>query len=381
MKIGIVSMQRVINNGSLLQAFALRKVIERMGHSVQFADFKISDGDKEILPFREKFLINLPVFYTFLSGVEKLFRFGLDGHKLAISNHKVRNNFLNKYLVSLELDSNFNYSPNVDVLVFGSDEVFNTTQYLEGRYGFWGHAWQLYGADNNAKKLVSYAASFGHTTYEGLKKYNMLEKSSDLLGQFSDFSVRDKNSYEIIKRLTGKEASINIDPVLLYDFEDIEIKKPQTENYILVYGYPGRINSKDEVTAIKTFAKKYNKKLICVNMMQTWCDEMIYAHPFDLLGYFKYADHVVTDTFHGAVISIKYNRPFVQFIRNTNNYSNNQKVGYLLHSFGLNERLLANLQFFESTMMKEIDYKSVNEKLQEEKKKSMEYLERVLRLE
>ena len=371
-------MQRVINNGSLLQAYGLKKSIESFGFNVEFVDFKVSDTYEEKYSWKDKLKLNYPMVYTLLAFVYKLVKIDVNGASIVISDYKIRKLFLNNFWNVLGLSKDMRYSTNTDILVFGSDEVFNTVQYVEvGR----GHAWQLYGADNNAKKLVSYAASFGHTTYEGLKKYDMVEKSSELLGQFSNFSVRDKNSYEIIKKLTGKEALINIDPVLLYDFEDVEIKKPRINNYILVYGYPGRINSKEEVAAIKAFAKKYDKKLICVNMMQTWCDDMIYAHPFVLLGYFKYADYVITDTFHGAVISIKYNRPFVQFIRSSNNYSNNQKVGFLLDSFDLNDRVLLNNNLFEETMLNPIDYDKVNEKLMEEKKKSMEYLERVLRLE
>lgn len=376
MLIGILSMQRVINNGSLLQAYGLKKSIESLGHIVQFVDFKVSDGQNEILTWKEKIQNFNSILYTLLISFRNLLKFGPKGIVIAISNHKVRNNFLNNYMLVLNLSKDVNYSPKVDILVFGSDEVFNTVQYVElGK----GHAWQLYGADNNASKLVSYAASFGHTTYEGLEKYNMLDKSKELLSKFDSFSVRDKNSYDIIKKLTGREASINIDPVLLYDYEDIEIKKPEIDNYILVYAYPGRINNKQEVKAIKYFAKKHNKKLVCVNMMQAWCDEFIYAHPFDLLGYFKYADYVVTDTFHGAVISIKYNVPFVQFIRSSKGYSNNQKVGYLLSMFGLEDRIVYDNEKLEKTMLQPIDYGKVNNILKVEKAKAMDYLNKVLR--
>ena len=375
MHIGILSMQRIINNGSLLQAYGLKKSIESLGNAVQFVDFKVSDEENEIFTWKEKIQNFNSVLYTLLVSFRNLLKFGPKGIAIAISNHKVRNNFLNNYMSVLNLSKEPNYSPKVDVLVFGSDEVFNTVQYVElGK----GYAWQLYGADNNAGKLVSYAASFGHTTYKGLEKYNMVDKSRELLSKFAAFSVRDRNSYDIIKRLTGKEASINIDPVLLYDFADIEIKQPKIKDYILIYGYPGRINDKQEVAAIKAFAKKYNKKLVCVNMMQTWCDEFIYAHPFDLLGYFKYADYVVTDTFHGAVISIKYNIPFVQFVRESKGYSNNQKVGYLLSSFGLEDRILQKPDDLEEVMLKPIAYKKVNEILISEKSKAMDYLKRVL---
>lgn len=375
MKIGILSMQRIINNCSLLQAYGLKKIIESLGNTVQFVDFKVSDEENEIFTLKEKIQNFNSVLYTLLVSFRNLLKFGPKGIAIAISNHKVRNNFLNNYMSVLNLSKEPNYSPKVDVLVFGSDEVFNTVQYVElGK----GYAWQLYGADNNAGKLVSYAASFGHTTYKGLEKYNMLDKSRELLSKFAAFSVRDRNSYDIIKRLTGKEASINIDPVLLYDFADIEIKQPKIKDYILIYGYPGRINDKQEVAEIKAFAKKYNKKLVCVNMMQAWCDEFIYAHPFDLLGYFKYADYVVTDTFHGAVISIKYNIPFIQFVRESKGYSNNQKVGYLLSSFGLEDRILQKTEELEEVMLKPIAYEKVNEILISEKTKAMNYLKRVL---
>ena len=375
MKIGILSMQRVINNGSLLQAYALLKTIEYLGNEVSFVDFKISDSEKESFTLKEKIQKFSPIIFLLLSITKNFLKLSYNKIFFSISSYKTRKNFLNNYMKVLNLPKEPNYSPKVDVLVFGSDEVFNTVQYVElGK----GHAWQLYGANNNAGKLVSYAASFGHTTYEGLEKYNMLDKSRKLLNKFADFSVRDRNSYDIIKKLTGKEASINIDPVLLYDFKDAEIKQPKIKDYILIYGYPGRINDKQEVAAIKAFAKKHNKKLVCVNMMQAWCDEFIYAHPFDLLGYFKYADYVVTDTFHGAVISIKYNIPFVQFVRESKGYSNNQKVGYLLSSFGLEDRILQKPEELEEVMLKPIAYEKVNEILISEKTKAMNYLKRVL---
>lgn len=371
-----MSMQRVINNGSLLQAYGLKKSIEKLGHNVEFVDYKVSDTQTEKITTREKLQNFSPVLYTLVVAGRNVFKFGLKGINIAINNYIVRKNFLNNYMEVLNLTSKQNYSAKVDILVFGSDEVFNTIQYVEQGKG---HAWQLYGADNNAGKLVSYAASFGHTTYEGLEKHNMRDKSKELLSKFNSFSVRDKNSYDIIKKLTDREASINIDPVLLYDYEDIEIKKPEIDNYILVYAYPGRINNKQEVKAIKDFAKKHNKKLVCVNMMQAWCDKFIYAHPFDLLGYFKYADYVVTDTFHGAVISIKYNVPFVQFIRSSKGYSNNQKVGYLLSMFGLEDRIVYDDEKLEDTMLKFIDYDKVNNILKIEKVKAMNYLNKVLR--
>lgn len=374
MKVGIMSMQRVINNGSLLQAYGLKKVLEGLGNQVEFVDFKIGDLDL-VNDWRSKLNKRSLYLYIIMMFLKKFLKLDFKDWKLSVSNAKFAHNFSSCYLKSLELTENPNYSPQVDILIFGSDEVFNTVQYVDLYNQY---VWELYGSNNNAKKLISYAASFGHTTLEGLKKHNMVGWAAFYLNCFENISVRDKNSYEIIKELTGKDAIINIDPVLLYDFHDIEINKPELENYILVYAYPGRINRYEEIKTIKSFAKKYNKKLVCVNMMQTWCDETIYVHPFELLSYFKYADYVVTDTFHGAVISVKYNRPFMQFIRNSNLYSNNQKVGYFLHCFGLEKRIIRDLSEFQNIMTEPIDYENVNKILEREREISMEYLQQAL---
>ena len=60
MKIGILTMQRIVNNGSLLQAYGLKKVIESFGHTVEFVDYKISDGDFERFTSKEKLQISIP---------------------------------------------------------------------------------------------------------------------------------------------------------------------------------------------------------------------------------------------------------------------------------------------------------------------------------
>lgn len=172
MKIGILSMQRVINNGSLLQAYGLMKTIENMGYSVEFVDYKIDKMNNDLLSIIEQRISNIIQKIKVL--LKNLKNYGYKSIYLVLRRKKNYKNFLNNYMSVLNLTSKPNYSAKVDILVFGSDEVFNTIQYVEQGKG---HAWQLYGADNNAGKLVSYAASFGYTTYEGLEKYNMLDKS------------------------------------------------------------------------------------------------------------------------------------------------------------------------------------------------------------
>lgn len=67
----------------------------------------------------------------------------------------------------LGVTEEMNYNPELDCLVIGSDEVFNCIQ----KNSNVGYSPELFGKDNRAKKLITYAASFGNTTLEKLDRY------------------------------------------------------------------------------------------------------------------------------------------------------------------------------------------------------------------
>lgn len=83
----------------------------------------------------------------------------------------------------LGITDEMNYNPTLDCLVIGSDEVFNCIQ----KNSNVGYSPELFGKDNRAKKLLTYAASFGNTTLEKLKKY----KKADEVGFFLKEIRRD----------------------------------------------------------------------------------------------------------------------------------------------------------------------------------------------
>jgi polysaccharide pyruvyl transferase WcaK-like protein len=182
-------------------------------------------------------------------------------------------------------------------------------------------------------------------------------------------SVRDYNSFQVIKSLLGKEPSINIDPVLLYDYHKLAIE-PNEKDYIVVYSYPNRIKGPDEIAAITEFAKCKGKKLISICFYFPWCDKTVIPHPFEVLGYIKNADYVITDTFHGCVMSIKFNRPFVAMVRD----SNRQKMSSLLEQFDLSDRMCEQFTNLQDRMESNIDYEQVNAQIEIEKENSLNYL-------
>lgn len=271
----------------------------------------------------------------------------------------------------MDIGTETNYLPNLDVLVIGSDEVFNCTQ----RGKEVGYSLQLFGKDNKAKKLISYAASFGSTTYEKFSYYGKSNEIGEYLSKFDSISVRDKNSYHIVKKLTNTAPKNNVDPVLVYDFNDEVTKQIDMTNYVVVYAYSGRINE-DEANAIQKFAHKRGKKTLSIGVMQAFTDEYVMANPFELLAYIKNADYVVTDTFHGTVFSIKYQIPFAVIIRE----SNKQKLTDLLEKFDLTARMAENSEDIESVLLSGFDKKSIRSKLKEYQSEAIDYLKNNLKV-
>lgn len=365
-----MSMQRVFNYGSFLQSYSLKKNLEKMGAEVCMVDYHIekalvSDNSKKE-DKKSKLLkkISDKYFYPRKISIEIL-------NKYMEEEWWIKQNFVKEMLPLLGVKDERNYNPELDVLVIGSDEVFNCLQPNPAV----GYSRELFGYDNKALKLISYAASFGNTMNEGLVKYGIYDEVRDMLSKFDGLSVRDDNSLSIVNKMNCRNVSKNVDPVFLYDYaEESRIDVPES-NYIIVYAYSCRITKK-EASAILSFARKHKKKIICIEGFHEYLENYVRLNPFEVLAYFRNADYIITDTFHGTVFSIKYNKQFVSIVRGgtETSYGNSAKLGDLLKTFDLEERELTKLNELEEKMLMPIDYNSVNAKITEEQEKAFSYL-------
>ena len=366
-KVGIMSMQRIANYGSFLQAYALKKLIEDTGCNVEFVDYHVeAPVVKESADSKNKFVRKLE------KGMET-FKYNVPfSHKVAFIKYK--QSFGKKYMPLLGVTENMNYNPNLDCLVIGSDEVFNCIQKNTNV----GYSLELFGKDNNAKRLISYAGSFGNTTIEKLKKYNKADEIGDLLSEFDAISVRDTNSGNIVEKLTVKEVRFNLDPVLTYDYMNCCDKIPQIESkekYMILYAYAGRI-SNEEAAWIKKYAKSKGLKIYAIGGVQPGADEFVDCSPFEVLAYFKNAQEVITDTFHGSIFSVITHRPFTTLVRKSvgNNYGNEEKLTDLLTRLGLTDRMTYEVEESEKINKCEIDYKKVDDILSQQRECACKYL-------
>lgn len=351
MKIAILSMQRVVNYGSFMQSFALRKTIESLGHECEYLD--ITPGVQLKGLERSKTLY-------FKKFVERFLN--INFFKIYKQHRKLNSKFKSEFFEELGL--NKKKYDSYDIAVIGSDEVFHFAQPTP-----WGFTKQLYGSIPEASKVISYAGSFSNTRISDIKQYNLESEISNSMSKMSSISVRDKNSVKVVNELLGVNPVMNVDPVFIYDFSQHLIDIDEN-NYILIYTYPNRISGRDEIDEIVRFAKKHKKKLISIGFYFSWCDEVVTPHPFEVLSYVKNADFVITDTFHGSIFSIITNQKFATLIRK----SNNEKLSSLLDTMDKSDRIVNDIHMLENVLTSPIDYDNTNKIISVEKERSLDYL-------
>ncbi len=273
-----------------------------------------------------------------------------------------------------------NYTPQLDHLIIGSDEVFNCLQ-DNPRVGY---SKELFGANSHAKSVVSYAASFGNTTLEKIQQYGKETEIASWLSAFDNISVRDRNSFEVVKKLTGREAEIHLDPVLMYDFtaemSSVNSFMMPNEKYMIVYTYANRL-TEDEIKFIKEYAKAQKLKIVGINAYYDFFDEWVHDHPLNVLHWFNHAECIVTDTFHGTIFSVINHKRFATIIRQSKNgsYGNHEKLYDLLERISLTERIVNKPEQIGKLLETDIDFCVTDAIIRKEREHTYDYLKMVLR--
>ncbi len=370
MKVGIMSMQRIVNLGSYLQSYSLKQMLEEQGCDVEFVDYHVKPCIDNRTHFFKKLIYESKVrVYAFLQRM----RGNTVLNKEIISKETISENekIYLKELERLGVTEQRNLRPKLDLLVIGSDEVFNCLQ-SNSDVGF---SLELFGKRNRAKQLISYAASFGNTTMERLCSYGVDKKIAHCLKRFDAISVRDNNSGHIVRQFTGEEPVYHLDPVLVGNFDSIVQDNVKIDNYIIVYGYSGRFTD-EEGEVICEYAKRKGKKIVTLCGKQRFGDEHIVCAPSEVLAYFQHADEVISDTFHGNIFSIITHKPFVAIIRDSVDgaYGNREKLEDMLLRTKMQNRILENIEDLDIIMQQPIDYATTDLIRQRERENAMQFL-------
>lgn len=357
-KIAIVSMQKVINYGSVLQAYALKQMLYNAGaNNVEFID--IEEG-RHVQEYKHKGLIGRLLH-------RKPFTHPIRFIKDLLFSKRYHNSVKAGW-GWLGINAKSAKSDDCDMVVIGSDEVFNVCQPTS-----WGFSPQLYGHIHGPKRVISYAGSFGNTTLDDLKRLGIDSDIASYMSEMHAISVRDHNSRFIVESLVSQPVLNHIDPVLAYGYkhEISQFKGTDKGNYIVIYSYHNRISDRKEISAIRNFAKSTGLKLVSVMCRYAWCDKCAdVKSPLHVLEIFKNAAYVITDTFHGTIFSIITHSKFATLIRP----SNRNKLTSLLKDATLETRAVDSPQHLSTILLTDIDYISVEEALSPLRINAEEYL-------
>jgi len=346
----IVTVFRSANYGSFLQAKMLGEALSKYG-DVCYLD----EGQREWLPKH--------VVRDCLTSIVVNFDFKKAYNNIAQRIKNYRNWHLFRKISIQELNK-----ANDNIIVIGSDEIWNTTIGRNQFTFFWGKG--LKG------RIYSYAPSANMATYEQLQSFG----AKEYLSNFKAISVRDIRSQQVISQLTEKPVCITLDPTLLFN-SDFYLQnsnyKPLSYKYIAIYMFT--TNRKDIYQDnISRFAKEQGLKLVSIGVRVNWCDEYLSLeeagnNPF---LYYLDAEYVITNTFHGTAFAINFETNFVSFARNN-------KIQGLLSEFKLTSRNACDLKYdeFKKLMLLPINHEKVNQIKANKQKESFSFIKAIFEKE
>ncbi|MGO3184231.1 MAG: polysaccharide pyruvyl transferase family protein [Aequorivita sp.] len=371
LKIAILTQPLHDNYGGLLQAYALKEVLTTLGHEAIIIDRR---GGKP-------------------KGLRKIasrIKGKLLGREVISKKHqdiisKETTAFREKYIPNLSEvieDNEGMYklnNMNFDAYIVGSDQCWRPKYSPYIRNYFLDFAKEK----SNIKRL-SFAASFGVSDWEFTNEET--QDCKELLQRFDAISVREKSGIVLVNKYLGRNDAVHVvDPTMLLaidyykkiaEQEETKVSKGNLKVYVLDKSDSKMriIRDAEKKLGLKMFEVLPKKRLGSEPVTSHNVNDFAYPSPAEWLRAYQDAKFVITDSFHGTAFSIMFNIPFISI--------GNPKRGMarfesLLSMFGLEDRLISdNLENvkIESLINKEINWEKVNQILDKEKAKALDFL-------
>lgn len=365
MKIALISFHNAANFGAALQAFALQRALDQMGHSGEYINYV---NDTRAHQYSMSFLFLDSLKKGNVSGAVKY----LVGAPFLAIRKKKFGNFYKQYLhttpkVYRNSEEAKELCPFYDRFIVGSDQVWNPVNN--------GHdtAFLLDFVAENRKK-ISYSSSFGLSELDK----ETADKYRECLSSFYALAVRETIGQDIVQQLIGKRPELVLDPVMLLSQGDW---RSLTQGYRLpgekyVFAYTNR--ESQVASFLKTGYPMDGKKLYKLSRYtraRDFLDPSVrvkyWMSPLEFVNMIDNAELVVSASFHCLAMSILLNKPFVAVL--TGNYGRDERLNHMLKMFGLEDRVLTPGMTPDS-ISRPICWEAVNEKMSGRRKESLLYL-------
>ena len=367
LKAGLVTFYHIHHYGALLQAAATQRAVETLGGECEIVDYFVNQDNSL---FRKPTGlgsaaadVHTALHYAALKArYERFEKFSRD--HLRITEHRFES--------WEELrDTDLPY----DVILSGSDQIWNPKIFPDGHFD------PVFFGTFSEKRKIAYAPSFGIPKVPE----EMEEELRGYLEQFSHIGVRETQGGQIVREVSGKEVPVVLDPTLLLTAEQWSGMANMPEGYpvgahedgkgyILCYciNKPGALGSYIQQLAEETglpvvqlcgIRRKVHPQAKCV----------FDAGPAEFLGLFKNASYVCTNSFHGTVFSVQFQKPFFTAVAPSELAAPERSRTFsILNRLGLTRRIIGKGD--TAGLMDEIDWEAVSERLVKARQGSLDYL-------
>ena len=351
MKIGIVTLPLLVNYGGVLQNFALQQVLKRLGHE----------------PITIDYLPEFHIHRYLLSCAKTLFLFFIPGKRrpflpLRLQRSLFLTPFVDKYISKTRTVRKYSSSLideyGFEGMISGSDQVWRPmyNMYLKDMF--------LHFVKQTDVRKIAYAASFGVDNWEYTEKQTRYY--SRLAKKFDAISVREDSGIHLCQNYLHVDAVEVLDPTLLLDKKEYErlcAEIPVCTDSFLASYVLDMTPEKDAFIHKLAMERGLSVKAFSADRKATLSIEQ-------WISMFRDASYIVTDSFHGTVFSIIFNKPFISIGNKERGYSRFQS---LLGKFNLENRLVST-EDFDKKISNEINWNEVNSQHQDWQKRSINFL-------
>lgn len=370
-KIGLLTFHGAHNYGSVLQAFATAKCIE-----------KYHDYDCEIINYRPKTQRDFYSLFPKLPGVKGIL---LNLYNLIFIRERKTRFLRFEYFISNKLPITEEYYSRedlikadlkYDVYLSGSDQIWsdNVAENANSEGKNTGvYFWDFIKEGNKR----AYAPSVGSMNYE------QISKKADIIKTFSYLSTREEAGSDMIIRATGMNVDTVLDPTFLLEASEWDEISEEYHGlptrYMLLYTVGTRKRLKCWIKELRPIAKKRNLKLLVLSPLFSYrypgVEFVNSAGPSEFLYLFSKASCIVADSFHGTAFSIIYRKPF--YVLGNKYHSRDIRKINLLNYCGLEAQMIEKEAEVRAKDFK-LDYSKVESLIQDHRKKSIECFEKAI---
>lgn len=367
MKVGIITYHAAYNYGSVFQALATQVKVNELGHEAKIINYRMPEQRNFYSLYRTKFgyknlikdLLQLPVH-----------------HKRGIRAKKFEFFMKEKFTLTDEFSDPRlmrDISDEFEVVISGSDQLWNKHS-CEFEHNEWKYM-NPYLLDGVTGKKISYASSIAQMTNEEMGYL------IPYLSDFSKISMREQSSAIRMEKLLKRSVCVVSDPTFLLSKKEwtelMELKVVDHEPYVFFYSLDGINDLLKRKDHLIKFARRKKCKLKILTpyayypYTEKFIEQCADYGPKEFLSTLFNADYVVTDSYHGTILSVNFGR---------NVYSICKKGGAefrkmdILERLGLPDKVVYDIADLNYKEFIETDFESVKNRVEGLRNASVTYL-------